>query len=74
MKRDYRVISEYMNGTRVAKTILHRDHQYWGVILEDTATSKGGFIIWHPTKSEYWVEDIAENFCQGMLTSEGEPA
>ena len=29
--------------------------------------------MWHPTKSEYWCEDIAENFCLKMIEQDGTP-
>jgi len=63
--------SEYTQGTRTGTTVKHKNKGYWGVHLIDTKTSNSGFLMWHPTKSESWVEDIAENFCFGMINQDG---
>ena len=71
--KEYEVYSEYMEGTRVGQVVRHLQNRYWGVYLVDKATGKGGFLMWHPTKSEYWCEDIAENFCLKMIEQDGTP-
>jgi len=69
--KEYEVYSEYWEGTKTAKVVRHNEHKYWGVHLSDSTSDNDGFLMWHPTKSEYWCEDIAENFCQGMVREDG---
>lgn len=68
---EFTIVSEYMENSRYAQVVQHNEHKYWGVYLLDKATKSNGFLMWHPEKSEYWCEDIAENFCQGMLEEDG---
>jgi hypothetical protein len=72
--KEYEVYSEYREGTRIGKVVRHIENKYWGVHLSDTSTEKSGFLMWHPTKSEYWCEDIAENFCLNMIKQDGTPS
>lgn len=72
MKKEYEVYSEYRNETKLAKVVRHNEHKYWGVHLSDSTSNNKGFLMWHPTKSERWCEDIADNFCLGMLKENGE--
>ena len=72
--KEYEVYSEYMEGTRIGKVVRHIEKKYWGVHLSDTSTEKSGFLMLHPTKSEYWCEDIAENFCLKMIEQDGTPS
>lgn len=72
--KEYEVYSEYRKETRVGQVVRHLQNKYWGVYLLDKATGNGGFLMWHPTKNEYWCEDIAENFCSKMIEQDGTPA
>ena len=71
--KEYEVYSEYMEGTRVGQVVRHLQNRYWGVYLVDKSTGKGGFLMWHPTKTERWCQDIAENFCLKMIEQDGTP-
>ena len=71
MDEDCVVYSTYTEGNRVGTVVRHKTGNYWGVHLIETPTSNTGFLMWHPTKSESWVESIAENFCQGMVNQDG---
>ena len=68
---EFTIVSEYSENNRYAQVVQHNEHKYWGVYLLNKSTKSKGFLMWHPTKSEYWCEDIAENFCQGMLEEDG---
>ena len=70
--KDFTVYSEYSQDNRYAQVVQHNEHKYWGVYLLDKQSKSNGFLMWHPTKSESWCEDIAENFCQGMIRENGE--
>lgn len=72
--KEYEVYSEYRKETRVGQVVRHLQNKYWGVYLKDKATGNNGFLMWHPTKNEYWCEDIAENFCSKMIEQDGTPA
>ena len=69
---DFTVYSEYSQDNRYAQVVQHNEHTYWVVYLLDKQSKSNGFLMWHPTKSESWCEDIAENFCQGMIRENGE--
>ena len=68
---EFTIVSEYSENNRYAQVVQHNEHKHWGVYLLDKSTESNGFLMWHPTKSEYWCEDIAENFCQGMIKEDG---
>ena len=69
---DFTVYSEYPQDNRYAQVVKSNTTQAWGVYLLDKQSKSNGFLMWHPTKSEFWCEDIAENFCQGMIRENGE--
>ena len=74
MDKDCKIYSTYMNGDRTATVVRHKTGNYWGVHLIEVPTSNAGFLMWHPTKSESWCENIAENFCEGIINQEGRPS
>jgi len=68
---DFTIYSEYSQDNRYAQVVKSNTTQAWGVYLLDKQSKINGFLMWHPTKSEFWCEDIAENFCQGMIEQDG---
>jgi len=68
---DFTIYSEYSQDSRYAQVVKSNTTQAWGVYLLDKESKNNGFLMWHPTKSECWCEDIAENFCQGMVKEDG---
>ena len=68
---DFTIYSEYSQDERYAQVVKSNTTQAWGVYLLDKQSKSNGFLMWHPTKNEFWCEDIAENFCQGMIKEDG---
>jgi len=71
MINEFEVYSEYTHDEKFAQVVRSNTTQAWGVYLLDKQSKSNGFLMWHPTKSESWCEDIAENFCQGMVNEDG---
>jgi hypothetical protein len=71
MDDNCKIYTTYMEGNRTGTVVKHKPGKYWGVHLIETPPSNEGFLMWHPTKSEYWCESIAENFCQGFIKQDG---
>ena len=69
---DFTIYSEYSQDDRYAQVVKSNTTQAWGVYLLDKQSKSNGFLMWHPTKSEFCCEGIAENFCQGIIRENGE--
>ena len=61
---EYRVHSNYMEGSREAVVVKHRASGSWGVVLKEEG--RPDFTEYYPKHSETWAENAAENFVLGI--------